>query len=236
MIIFYSGTPGSGKSLHVARVITNRLRIAKKPVICSFKVNLEYLSDGGKKKLGNFLFCPLEPIEDTESDGLMCVDFLKDYAIKNHVRGKEGQTLVVIDEAQRIYNPRDLSKGDRLKWIDFYCQHRHLGFDFIIISQFDRLIDRQIRCLFEIEIKHRKANNYSFFRLSPIPVFVAISVWYGLNLKIDSEFFFFRKKFQNIYDSYDLWNRLGTPLPDNGGQGVPMPGEGSPQDVTALSN
>lgn len=233
MIEFYSGTPGSGKSLHVARKISDRLKYAKKPVICSFDVNMNYLSNGGKRKLGDFYFCPIEKIDNVDCDGIMCVDFLKDYAVKHHVRGKESQTLVVIDECQRIFNPRDMSRNDRLKWIDFFCQHRHLGFDFVLISQFDRLIDRQIRCLFEVEIKHRKANYYSFFRFCPFPVFVAVTVWYGLKLKVSSETFFFRKKYAAIYDSYDLWNRLDSSHPQGGETGVPAEGDDVAEPVLA---
>ena len=39
MIHLYSGTPGSGKSLHTARDIRDALRIRKMPVIANFDVN-----------------------------------------------------------------------------------------------------------------------------------------------------------------------------------------------------
>lgn len=42
MIYLFTGTPGSGKSLDVARVIKNKLR-AKQPVICNFPVNERYV-------------------------------------------------------------------------------------------------------------------------------------------------------------------------------------------------
>ena len=39
MIELYSGTPGSGKSLHTADVIKRWLTIFKVPVICNFSFN-----------------------------------------------------------------------------------------------------------------------------------------------------------------------------------------------------
>lgn len=38
MIYLYSGTPGSGKSLHIARVIKNTLMMGK-PVIANIPIN-----------------------------------------------------------------------------------------------------------------------------------------------------------------------------------------------------
>ncbi|XZL38492.1 hypothetical protein ACSXA6_14845 (plasmid) [Clostridium perfringens] len=44
MITLYTGTPGSGKSLHVAKVILERLQIDKKNVIANFEVNEEVIN------------------------------------------------------------------------------------------------------------------------------------------------------------------------------------------------
>ena len=139
MIYFYSGTPGSGKSLHVAIDIFRKLRF-KKNVIATFPINISMVSNKGKRKIGNFVYKDVSELT---------VQFLFDYALEHHVIGKEGQTLVVIDECQILFNPREFGKKDRLQWITFFTQHRKLGYNFILISQFDRLVDRQIRFLFE---------------------------------------------------------------------------------------
>ena len=39
MIMLYSGTPGSGKSLHTARDIRDSLGAKRRPVIANFDVN-----------------------------------------------------------------------------------------------------------------------------------------------------------------------------------------------------
>lgn len=192
MIYLYSGTPGSGKSLHVARDIYNRLNYNKKypNVIANFTINEKMI----KNKKANFIY---------RDNSELTVDFLVNYAIKNHKMGIENQTLVVVDECQVIWNSRDWQKGkNRLEWIKFFTQHRKLGYNFICIAQNDRMVDRQIRVLFEYEVKHRKINNYKIGRFLPFPAFAAITYWYGVNEKIDVEFFTYRKKWGKFYDSY----------------------------------
>ncbi len=224
MIEFYSGTPGSGKSLHIARRIYNRLVVAKKPVICSFDLNMDYISKNGKRKTGVFVHKPLKD---------MSAEFFIDYARKNHVYGVEGQTLVVMDECQRIFNPRDFSRCDRRSWIDFFTYHRHFGFDFVLISQFDMLVDKQIRNCFEFDIKHRKLNNYGFTRFSPVKIFVAVSFWYCIKKKVTQEFFIYRKKYNRIYDSFGMWQEVGGASSVGEGEDVPRSGEASPELSTA---
>ena len=67
--------------------------------------------------------------------------------------------------------------------LNFFVQHRKLGYNMILISQNDRQIDRQIRSLFEYEIKHRKVNNFKIGKLIPVSAFASITYWYGVNEK-----------------------------------------------------
>ena len=147
MIYLYSGTPGSGKSLDCARMIYYTLR-RNKPVICNFDINTDYVSHSD-------LFTHIENEELTP-------DYLMGYS-KNYFNNsgiKEGQITVVIDECQMLFNSRDWAKADRAGWNKFFQIHRHYGYDIILISQFDRMIDRQIRSLIEYEIIHRKVSNF----------------------------------------------------------------------------
>lgn len=195
MIYFYSGTPGSGKSLHVARDIYFRLNRNKKypNVIANFMINEKMI----KNKKAKFIY---------KDNSDLTVSFLLDYALKNHSPGKENQTLVVVDEASVIWNSREWQKVDtrhnRMDWLKFFVQHRKLGYNFIIISQTDRQIDRQIRSLFEYEIKHRKVNNFKIGKLLPVPIFASVTYWYGVNERLGVEFFTYRKKWGRFYDSY----------------------------------
>lgn len=146
----------------------------------------------------------------------------------------EGQTLVVIDECQVFFNPREFSKKDRLPWVNFFTMHRHLGFNFILVSQFDRLVDRQIRNNFEYEVVHRKCNNYKFLMLLPIPVFLAIEKWYGCKERMGMEFIIFNKKYGNLYascrnilfadaDGQDDAAAVGKPKEGPDEEGTPCP-------------
>lgn len=144
----------------------------------------------------------------------MTVDFLYDYAVKNHKFAKENQSLVVIDEAQIIFNCRDFARKDRLKWIEFFCQHRKFGYNIILVTQNDRMLDKQIRSLCEYEIKHRKINNYGIagilVSITGLTWFVAVEKWYGMqgaDARLGATFFFYNKKYAKIYDSYKLFDK-----------------------------
>lgn len=194
MIYLYTGSPGSGKSYHVAKDIYNRLTRHKyKRVIANFKVDVNKI----KKCKGEFIY---------KDNSELTVEYLIEYAKQNHKEGIENQTLLIIDEAQVKFNSRDwqIKRNERMEWIEFFSQHRKLGYNIIMITQFDRMIDRQIRSLVEYEVKHRKVNNYKFARIIPVTTFAAITYWYGVNEKIETEFIFYRKKYSRIYDSYSI--------------------------------
>ena len=201
MLTFYSGTPGSGKSLHVARDIYYNLRKRKRPVIANFPIDYDHVTQMGKKKAANFYY-----VDNSE----LTVRWLYEYAYKNHKMGKEGQTIVIIDECQVLFNPREFDRRDRLPWITFFTQHRKLGFHFILILQNDRLVDRQIRSLFEYEVKHRKLNNFGpfvfLYMLGGLKMFVAVTYWYSVKQKIDRRFFTYKSKHGNLYDSFMMFD------------------------------
>jgi len=191
VIYFYSGTPGSGKSLHVAKDIYIKLFTKKQNVIANFDINREIYNK--KKKKGKFEYVANDELTPS---------FFYQYAKDHHVLGKESQTLVIIDECQLLFNPRSWNDKYRTNWVNFFTQHRKWGYNFILISQFDRLVDRQIRSLFEYEIKHRKVNNFKLARLLPLSTFCAIEYWYGVKERVGSEFFFYSKKYGNLYDTF----------------------------------
>lgn len=200
MIYLYSGTPGSGKSLHLSEKIYYRIKY-NKPVIANFYYNTDLIRS---KKKGAFV-----QIENHE----LRPDFLINYALE-HFKGKkikEGSLLLVIDECQLLFNARDWQQSGRNEWLSFFSQHRKFGYDIVLVAQFDRMIDRQIRSLVEYEYVHRKVSNYgsagkviSLFALGNL--FVCVKVWYPMKEKVGSEFFIGRKKYFEVYDSYNIFN------------------------------
>lgn len=211
MIYFYSGTPGSGKSLQVAKDIVNKLTIKKQNVIANIRINTDEVRRASlfrpkKKKMGRFYYL---------GNQYFTPDFFYKYAAKFHKKGQEGQTLIVIDEAQMLFSSTVMKiqmaydRTYRYKWLEFFTQHRHLGFNIIIVSQFDKLIDPQIRCLFEFNVIHRKVNNFkigwvlSIFKIS---LFCAVHYWYGVRERMCCQFYTYSKKYSRIYDSYKLFD------------------------------
>lgn len=197
MIYLFSGTPGGGKSLDMARCIINDLK-ASRPVICNFpitipnklknKADLFYYWD-------NDVLCPQKLVE-----------FSKEY-FSTH-KFKEGAICLYIDEAQLIFNARQWNMKGRSEWNAFFTNHRHFGFDIVLTAQFDRMIDRQIRSLIEIEVVHRKVNNMgwkgAFARLvlfAPT-LFVRISFYYPLKERLSSTFYRYNSSYGKIYDSF----------------------------------
>lgn len=199
MIYLYSGTPGSGKSLHTARVIYYTL-FRDKPVICNFNINTSYVKHSER----------FEFIDNTRLTPDKLMDFSRNYFAGTPV--KEGSILLVIDECQMLFNARQWDKADRDGWNKFFQIHRHFGYDIILVAQFDRMIDRQIRSLIEYEQIHRRVSNFGIkgkflcaLTLSP-RLFVSVKMWYPMREVVGSDFFRANKKYFRLYDTYMLFD------------------------------
>lgn len=197
MIYLYSGTPGSGKSLDMARSILVDLK-QHKPIICNFPI---YLPKKKMKYEKYFHF-----MENSELTPKYLYDFSREY-FKTHRFG-EGKIVLYLDECQLMFNARQWNAAGRDDWLKFFTNHRHYGFDIVLACQFDRMIDRQIRCLIETEVLHRKCSNMgwygNFFRiifLSPV-LFVKVHFYYPTKLKTGTQFFKYNRRYASIYNSY----------------------------------
>lgn len=196
MITLYTGTPGAGKSLHLIELILKCLRL-KRYVISNFPITI----NEKEKRKGwedRFFYWTNEQIT---------VESLINFAIDTDMieKCKESQCLVCIDEAGGRFNCREYGSKDRAEWIDFFSQHRKLGFDFVLVAQNDRMLDRQIRAFIETEKKHRKVNNFGPFFLLPFPVFCCVEWWYTARQRVGAEWFLYHKKIANRYDSMKLF-------------------------------
>lgn len=218
MVTMYTGTPGSGKSVHASRDVISWLRRGR-GLIANYPINEQVV---GKCKSHALYWDNPE----------LTVERLVKYACEHHKPGVEHQCLLIVDEAQVKFNCRDMQRKDRVDWVNFFTQHRKLGFDVILITQFDRMIDRQIRAMAETEVKHRKLNNYGtggiIFSLltGGSTWFIAIEYWYGGNkLVLGKEVFRYKKQYGQISDSYRLfadmagtaWAGVVSGVPRSGG-------------------
>lgn len=200
MIYLYSGTPGSGKSLHCASTIYYRLKKGD-PVIANFTINTANI----KNCRGSFDY-----VANSELDPQYLRDFSNEYFEKR--KFQEEKILLVIDECQIMFNAREWNKPGRDDWFNFFTNHRKYGYTIVLIAQFDRMIDRQIRSLIEYEYRHRKVSNFgvggkivSLFALGSL--FVSVKFWYPIKEKIGADFFRANKKFYSLYDTYSKFDK-----------------------------
>lgn len=220
MIEMWTGTPGSGKSLHMVHEIRQDLKIGKR-VICTTPIDTRlvfmnifqrfwfWLTDGKKivytpdKRQDNFYFIDIMQITPA---------YLYDFAARHHVEGKEHQTRVYLDECVAIFSPTVI--GDDVKtwneWDKFFRVHRHLGFDVILIPQSDRLISRKVKCYSEYEVKHFNRKNHGMlgFWLSLFigGLFSYSVCWRGTHEKpLEQGWFTYTKYYGRMYNSYCLF-------------------------------
>ena len=193
MIWIYTGTPGSGKSLHCAKDIMFKINRGQR-VIANFPINEEYLK---KKYRRNFLYLP---------DDELTPHYLFEFAKAFHKEKKEGQTLIFIDEAQRLF-PIDRNYTLKKEWEHFFQLHRHYGYNIILCTQQFSYINKGIRIQAEYEVKHRKINNYRVFgfilgKLCGGALFTSLEYWVGARQCTNQQWFTYRKKFGRLYDTF----------------------------------
>lgn len=207
LIELYSGTPGSGKSLHAAEIIYWRLTVGK-PVIGNFYIEPAYI----KKYKNTYFYVPNE-----EMTPEVLYDFSKTYFAEPGREYKEDSILLVIDECQLLFNARAWSRTDRAGWLSFFTQHRKYGYLVILVAQNDRMLDRQVRSLIEYEEVHRKVSNFGLFGafLKGIlhkDVFFSVRRWYPLKEKVGLYMFVPKKRYYCLYDTRAIFDNFG----DNG--------------------
>lgn len=215
-IYLYSGTPGSGKSLHSAKDIISWFKKGQ-PVITNFDVDLSPYPKANH-------VC----VDDLDLTPDYLAEFSRNFFGDRKVTKKdEDSILLVIDECQLMFNSREYQKKDRKIWIKFFTQHRKLGYRVILIAQMDKMLDKQIRGVIEYEYVHRKLSNFGkagkiLTFITGGETFTAVQMWYPLKLKIGSSFFRAKKKYYSLYDSYATFGDKKTlPAPDEAAPELP---------------
>lgn len=205
MIELYTGTPGSGKSLHAAADIKYWVENKREPVICNFNINNSLLRQKGR---GQIITIKNSDIKDKPEIFKDISDIYKKKLGINYI--KEDTILIILDESQLLYNSRSWNDKSRSKWISFFSQHRKLGFKIIMIAQYAEMIDKQIRALVEFEYSHRKVKNISKSAamlniVSGGGLHVAVKYYAPFSEKVDQKFFKGNRILYSLYDSYTLF-------------------------------
>lgn len=188
---------------------------AGRPCICNFALATEKIKHS---RTQDFHF-----VREDKLTPAYLIKFAQEH-IKKTGKVKEGSILLVIDECQRMFNARDWGQKGRQDWLSFFTLHRHLGYDIILIAQFDRMLDRQIRALIEYEYIHRKVSNFGWKGklLSCLAfgnLFVTVKVWYPMKEKVGSEWFRAKKRYYGLYDTFATFDGVGQA--EDGEQGDP---------------
>ena len=84
---------------------------------------------------------------------------------------------MVLDEMGSILNSRAWSKGDRADAIEWFAQHRKLGWKVIILAQDGEMLDKQVRLMVEQTIRLRNTKGFRRFGIPLIPVRIFIALW-----------------------------------------------------------
>lgn len=199
-IYLYTGTPGSGKSIHMAKNLFWQIKM-KRPAVANFEINNSMFADGGS----SFVFMENDELRPDRLEKIA-----RDHFEREPFR--EGAIKLYIDEAQIKFNSRDWRNN--AEWIKFFTQHRKMGYDVVMVAQHHEMLDKQIRTIVEYEVHHRKVNNVGLFgRCVGIlsfghPVIVAVTTWYGQKMRLGSEWMLGTGRDYKLYDSYKLFRSV----------------------------
>lgn len=195
-IRLYTGTPGSGKSLHLADVMYWRLRSGR-AVVGNVRLKLP------DKLASHYVYLPNDELTPRR-----LAEISRDLKPR-----REGDIMLVVDECQLLFNARTWADKSRAAWTGYMQQHRKLGYDVYLVSQSAEMVDKQMRSLVEYEVVHRKLNQVGWVgKLASVlflgrPVVCAVTMWAPMRQRLSAEWMLGRKRY---YDMYDTWALFGS--------------------------
>ncbi len=175
MIVFFVGTPGSGKSYEAVKKIVDNLKIGR--TVCT---NIDGMDlHESQQYLKSFLdmddylfhqrfrFLDRDQIKqfwktETIHHPQRIYD-VEDDVFNDVVRDTEELicplgSLIIIDEAHKFFNAHDHREDTNRQLADWASTHRHLGYDLVFITQDIGKVDKQVRTLTEWSFCFRKVN------------------------------------------------------------------------------
>lgn len=196
MIEVQQGTPGSGKSaaavsralLHLRKggVVAANFslvdgwsdRVSKNHILSRFSQQFRY-------KHADSLYNRFFRVHSLNAIKEIDPKRLSTGLYKDNGKYQEGMGLLILDEAQLVFNSRKSMSGNKnLDWIEFFTQHRKLGWNVILIAHTIEMIDSQIRPLAEYESRFRNLQKVKIpfvgLPMSPFPLFLVIRRYAGL--------------------------------------------------------
>lgn len=203
MIKLYSGTPGSGKSLHLAKDIFNFLKNDKyRLVVSNVPINLDVFKDDEKKR---FIYLSNDELEVSRIWEIGEKWYKENEGLK--LSKREQCCVLILDECQLLFNSRSWTGNSKKGWPEFFSLHRHAGFYIILAAQMMEALDKQVRGLIEYECLHVKVKNFGAFGaflniLAFGGLFMYSENWVPKKLKIDNVFFKYHRRYGELYDTH----------------------------------
>lgn len=201
----FTGTPGSGKSLHAASLVREQLcRRYPRPVIANFPLAHAAPVTDEQRRLYHYV-----------SNADMCADRIVTIAEDYWRDGNdfvEDKILLCIDEAQLLFNSRLWSSRDRMAYLEFLSQSRKVGVKVLLIAQATKMIDNQFRMLIEVEHNHRRISSMGpvgWLLSAPLGgrAFMVVRYLYQCNERLGMDLFRGSKKDMAMYDSWARFDR-----------------------------
>lgn len=198
-IYLYSGTPGSGKSLHLAEDIRHRLDDRRgRKVLGNFRIN-----PGIVRFPENYTYLPNDELT---------ADYITRWADEHwsaHPEefGEDRLTLV-IDECQLLFNSRTWSQRDRMNFVQLFSTHRKLGLMCLLCAQSPKMVDNQFRMLMEYQVDHRKVSTAGMagaIMAAPFAgrLFARVLYYYQMGERLGTEWYVARKKDMELYNTHE---------------------------------
>lgn len=170
MIVFFVGTPGSGKSYEAVKKICDNIRMGR--TVCTNIDGMEL------PKHQEYMKALLDMDDFTFSKRFIFLSkedvrqFWKKRTVSKtqYLPGGGEETskteeficppgsLIVIDEVHKHFNARSWQSASNCEMADWASTHRHDGYDLVLITQDIEKVEKQVRSLTEWSYYFRKVN------------------------------------------------------------------------------
>ena len=208
MIALVTGPPGAGKSYYAVRKAVDSLEAGKFVI-----TNVPMVADWQERVVDRHLLRWLIPgrraaLKRRWRQRVLYIG--DDFSQLSRVRLKgdgEGRGVVVLDEAHVWMNSRLWRDEDRLAIVNWFSQHRKLGFDVYLITQDANNIDRQVRSLFEyhVQLRNLRKMKVAGVPVSPFNLFLAIWKWHAAKGAVVKRECYRLNGTKNLYDTMGMY-------------------------------
>lgn len=206
----FTGVPGSGKSLHAARMVRYALdRKYPRPVIANFPLAKD--APVMHPECHNY-------VPNDEMSAGRIIDFADGYWTDHPSDFREDYILMVIDEAQLLFNSRRWSDRSRMSYLEFLSQSRKYGVHVVLVAQSAKMIDNQFRMLIEREFNHRRVKAMGpLGAMVALPfggrLFMVVRTYYvngQSSERLGMDIMTASRRDMAMYDSYNRFERQGN--------------------------